>query len=390
VEFLFLSLDNYINLVSSCEEFNSNHVSLFIRIQSARLVRRSCWASAAGPDFYGKLALWTADGLLGESGEEKNCRMRKLQEKNEKSDDEMKWLKKARLFELPRRTYGWMVSHAAVPYADRLRGSRYRVYFSARDRDKRSRTGFFDFDLQHPEKILSISQSPILVPGRLGAFDDSGAMLSWITDHKNKKYFYYIGWNLGVTVPFRNAIGLAVLEGGGQTPRKVSEGPILDRDIHDPYFVSGPCVLVDGGIWRMWYLSCREWKLEAGKPKHWYHIRYAESADGIRWRKTGIVCIDFLTRSEYAISRPCVIKENNGYKMWYSHRGKNYRIGYAESSDGLYWTRKDNEAGITVSRSGWDSKMIEYPFVFDHQGRRYLLYNGNDYGKTGVGLAVLA
>src|SRR5437762_8178880 len=159
--------------------------------------------------------------------------MRKLQEKNGKSGHEMKWLKKARLFEPPRRTYGWMVSHAAVPYADRLRGSQYRVYFSARDRYNRSRTGFFDFDLQHPEKILGISQSPILDLGRLGTFDDSGAMLSWITDHKNKKYFYYIGWNMGVTVPFRNAIGLAVLEGGGQTPLKVSEGPILDRDIHD-------------------------------------------------------------------------------------------------------------------------------------------------------------
>jgi hypothetical protein len=76
--------------------------------------------------------------------------------------------------------------------------------------------------------------------------------------------------------------------------------------------------------------------------------------------------------------------------MWYSHRGKNYRIGYAESLDGLHWTRKDNEAGIHVSRSGWDSQMIEYPFVFDHQGSRYLLYNGNDYGKTGIGLGQLA
>ena len=76
--------------------------------------------------------------------------------------------------------------------------------------------------------------------------------------------------------------------------------------------------------------------------------------------------------------------------MWYSYRGKNYRIGYAESADGLHWTRKDSEAGITVSRSGWDSKMIEYPFVFDDNENRYLLYNGNDYGKTGIGLALLA
>ncbi len=33
--------------------------------------------------------------------------------------------------------------------------------------------------------------------------------------------------------------------------------------------------------------------------------------------------------------------------------------------------------------------MICYPFIFDHKGKRYMLYNGNDYGKTGFGLAVL-
>ena len=33
--------------------------------------------------------------------------------------------------------------------------------------------------------------------------------------------------------------------------------------------------------------------------------------------------------------------------------------------------------------------MIEYPFVFDHKGQRFMLYNGNGYGKTGFGMAVL-
>jgi hypothetical protein len=42
-----------------------------------------------------------------------------------------------------------------------------------------------------------------------------------------------------------------------------------------------------------------------------------------------------------------------------------------------------------VSLIGWDSEMIEYPFVFDHAGERYMLYNGNGYGKSGFGLAIL-
>ena len=75
--------------------------------------------------------------------------------------------------------------------------------------------------------------------------------------------------------------------------------------------------------------------------------------------------------------------------MWYCSRGESYRIGYAESDDGIHWIRKDQDVGIDVSDSGWDSEMIEYPFVFDHEGDRYMLYNGNGYGKTGIGLAVL-
>jgi hypothetical protein len=74
--------------------------------------------------------------------------------------------------------------------------------------------------------------------------------------------------------------------------------------------------------------------------------------------------------------------------MWYSFRGNSYRIGYAESPDGITWTRRDEEAGIEISESGWDSEMLTYPWVFRHENTMYMLYNGNSYGKTGVGLAV--
>jgi hypothetical protein len=64
-------------------------------------------------------------------------------------------------------------------------------------------------------------------------------------------------------------------------------------------------------------------------------------------------------------------------------------IGYADSKDGLEWGRKDDLAVVDISNAGWDSEMVEYPFVFDHKGNRYMLYNGNEYGKTGFGLAIL-
>jgi hypothetical protein len=125
-------------------------------------------------------------------------------------------------------------------------------------------------------------------------------------------------------------------------------------------------------------------------PKHKYHIKYAESEDGINWYRDKVVAIDYANDGEYAISRPSVIHDHECWRMWYSYRGQSYRIGYAESADGIHWKRLDSQVGIDVSTTGWDSEMIEYPFVFDHKGQRYMFYNGNGYGKTGFGLAVLA
>ena len=300
----------------------------------------------------------------------------------------MKWIKKGLIFE-PKGNFDWMLTHAAVPIADKIEGNRYRIYFATRDKDNRSHTAYIEMDIKNPKMILSISEDPVLKPGALGTFDDSGAMPSWIVGYEGKKYLYYTGWTLGITVPFYFYIGLAISRDGRNNFKKNSKSPILGRSIFDPYLTASPCVIIENEIWKMWYVSCVGWELENGKPKHYYHIKYAESKDGINWDRRGIVCIDFKSKDEYAISRPYVIKEKGIYKMWYSYRGECYSIGYAESADGIQWVRKDEEAGIDVSESGWDSEMIEYPFVFEHEGKKYMLYNGNGYGKTGFGYAIL-
>jgi hypothetical protein len=283
-----------------------------------------------------------------------------------------------------------MVTHAALPVAQNLDGDRFRVYFCSRDIAGRAQIGYLEMNLAKPDEILVLGEEPVIRVGPLGSFDDSGVTSSWIVNQESKQYQYYTGWTRGITVPFYFYIGLATSHDGGMTFEKVSMAPILDRNTIDPYLTASPCVLIEDGVWKMWYVSGARWASENGHPKHFYHIRYAESSDGVHWHRTGTVCVDFKSSDEYAIARPCVLRDSEGYKMWYSYRGESYRIGYAESDDGIRWVRKDGEVGIDVSLDGWDSEMIEYPFVFDHGGRRYMLYNGNSYGMTGIGLAVLA
>jgi len=299
----------------------------------------------------------------------------------------MNWKKLGLIF-CPSGEFEWMQSHASVPIAEHINGDLFRVYFSSRDIFNRSYVSFIIIDINDPNKILFLSEKPILSPGKLGEFDDSGAMATWLVKRESANFLYYIGWNLGITVPFRNSIGLAISHSDNDYIR-YANAPILDRSLTEPYFCASCCVIPDGDLWRIWYLSCTGWsKDEAGKPRHHYHIKYAESKDGIHWDRNGLVAIDYTDMNEYAISRPSVIRDDC-WHMWYSFRGDSYRIGYAKSEDGLRWTRKDSSVGIDVSKTGWDSDMIEYPFVFDHKNQRYMLYNGNDYGKTGFGLAVL-
>ena len=299
----------------------------------------------------------------------------------------MQWKKLGKIF-CPAGDVEWMSSHAAVPIAENIGGDVFRIYFSSRDSQNRSHTGYVVIDINDPEEILDISVTPVLSPGNLGEFDDSGAMATWLAVNDDKRYLYYIGWNLSVTVPFRNSIGLAISQDGGRFQR-FAPGPIVDRTTTEPHFCASCCVLPDGDKWLMWYLSCTDWQMIGGKPRHRYHIKYAESNDGIHWRREGTVAIDYADVGEYAISRPSVIRESDKWRMWFSYRGDSYRIGYAESFDGKSWTRFDDMAGIDVSPSGWDSEMIEYPFVFDHKGQRFMLYNGNGYGASGFGLAQL-
>ncbi len=280
-----------------------------------------------------------------------------------------------------------MRTHAANPVAEPLGGDLFRIYFSTRDARNRSSIGFIEISIRQPQKILRISKKAVLGPGSPGTFDDSGVSLSCILNVGTKKYLFYVGWNLGVTVPFRNSIGLAVAETPGGPFRKYSPAPILDRAAVDPFSLSYPFVLRENGVYRMWYGSNLSW---GAKISDMYHvIKYAESKEGIFFKREGRVAIRLQKPRECAIARPWVLKEKDLYRMWYSVRGMSYRIGYAQSHDGIHWKRMDWKAGLTVSGSGWDSESVCYASLFHHEGKFYMLYNGNGYGRTGFGLAVL-
>jgi hypothetical protein len=297
----------------------------------------------------------------------------------------MPWVKHGLVIE-PRGQAAWVGTHAALPVVHAADGAD-RIYFSSRDERNRAHIGYASLALDRPHEPAVFSDAAVLSPGVLGAFDDAGVTSSCLVAHEGRLHLFYTGWTLGVTVPFYLAAGRAVSDDGGRSFRRASAAPLLDRIDVDPYLSASPWVLIDNGVWRMWYVSGTGWEARDDGPRHRYHIKYAESADGRHWARHGVVCLDYASPEEHAFGRPCVVKDPDGYRMWYSYRGGRYRIGYAESHDGLTWTRHDEAQVIQPSVAGWDSEMVTYPVVSGPPGRRVMLYNGNGFGRTGIGLA---
>lgn len=307
----------------------------------------------------------------------------------------LQWKKRGLIYSVDERL-PWARSHAQIPTVDNVTTESLGVLFSSRDEANRSMIAKIELDPACPSNILRVHPEPILPLGKLGAFDDCGLMPSSVVDWQGHKYLYYIGWNVRNTVPYHNSVGLAVSDDGGRTYRRMFEGPVMDRTAEEPYFCATTCIRIENGIWRNWYLSCTGWKVIGGRAEPSYHLKYAESADGIHWRRDGRVAIDYADSEEGGIVRASVVKDGGLYRMWYCYRGladyrsnraTSYRIGYAESADGLAWKRMDDLAGIEPSEEGWDSFMLAYPEVVDAAGGRYMFYNGNGFGQTGFGYA---
>jgi predicted GH43/DUF377 family glycosyl hydrolase len=166
---------------------------------------------------------------------------------------------------------------------------------------------------------------------------------------------------------------------------------VLDRSPSELIVRTGAFVLHDekSGFWKIWYAAGSNLVEANDKQVPTYHLAYAESRDGLHWPNSGTASIVPNEPDEYGFGRPHVQKTNGVYEMWYSVRShsQGYQIGYAVSTDGLHWERRDAEGGLPRSRDGWDSEMTCFASIVENGYGRFMFYNGNDYGRTGVGVA---
>ena len=316
----------------------------------------------------------------------------------------MKWVKHGRIFDptqhaLPNGCKQYAQSPQALLCDDFV-----RIYFSTRAVDKSgkflSHIAFVDMK-KNLRDIVRVADQTVIPLGELGSFDEHGIFPMNVVRHGNLVYGYTCGWNRRVSVSVDTAIGLAISHDNGLTFQRIGPGPVLAASLKEPCLVGDGFVMVIDGLFHMWYIYGTGWKRYApdAVPERTYKIGHATSPDGVKWSKEQAqqIISDRLGPDE-SQALPTVVKVGSQYHMFFCYResydfrkakGRGYRIGHAWSDDSIHWARDDSSPNLEGTAGDWDSDMQCYPHVFECDGKVYLLYNGNEFGRLGFGLAEL-
>jgi hypothetical protein len=317
----------------------------------------------------------------------------------------MRWHKLGKIFDpswykLPNNCFEFAQSPQTLIFDDYI-----RIYFSTRSVDPGngkylSHIAFVDMQ-KNLRDVIRVSDQSVIPLGELGCFDEHGIFPLNIVRDGNRVLGYTTGWNRRVSVSVDTAIGLTESFDDGLTFQRIGNGPVLSASLHEPCLVGDGFVRKIDDLWHMWYIFGTGWKRykQDTGPERTYKIGHATSSDNIYWVKEEArqIIPDRLGNDE-SQALPTVIRINNRYHMFFCYRessdfrkakGRGYAIGHAWSDDLSNWIREDEQVILEVKPEDWDSDMQCYPHVFECENKIYLLYNGNEFGREGFGLAVL-
>ncbi len=316
----------------------------------------------------------------------------------------MRWRKLGRIFDPTEHQLANGCEFYAQSPQVLTRGETVRVYFStrARDGDKYvSHIAYVDL-AEDLRQILGVNEQSVIGLGGLGDFDEHGIFPMNVLRVGDEVFGYTCGWNRRVSVSVDTAIGLVTSTDDGTTFVRGGRGPVLGPSIHEPFLVGDGFVLLEDGRFHMWYIFGTSWRRfePDSAPDRTYKIGYATSSDGVAWQKRheGQQIIPDALGPDEAQALPTVTRIDGRYHMFFCYRqssgfrsdpDRGYRIGHAVSDDLSTWTRDDSDPALVGTPGEWDSDMQCYPHVFRWREQVYLLYNGNEFGKYGFGLAVL-
>ena len=291
------------------------------------------------------------------------------------------FIEKKGLIIKPNKSNSWSKSHCMLPTALKINDNKYRIFYGTRNKNNQSIITYDEIFFKKDKQLIKKSNKIVLNMGDLGNFDDNGVLPSSIIKINNIYYLYYIGWQPRVTTRYSLIAGLAFSKDGKKFKRLTNSPILFNNKKESISILTAPFVLKSKKNFMMWYVSGIKWNK---KDEPLYDIKFATSKNGIKWKQHQKSCLK-LKKGERALARPYVLKYKNKFKMWYSYEKKigSYKIGYAESFNGVNWKRLDHKIKFNF-KSKYEEKMREYPCLISNNKKLFILYNGDNYGKEGI------
>lgn len=277
-----------------------------------------------------------------------------------------------------------------------------RVYFSTRISEGKyfySDVAYVDFDKTF-QRVINFSNQPVLVRSKPGNFDHDGVFpfhVKRLISKDNRIVGLICGWKRKVSVDIDMSVGISESFDGGKTFTRLGDGPIMGANTFDPFLVGDPFIFESPQCFYLAYIKGENWVVGLnGVLERKYRIAFAKSVDLIEWEALDGIRIPARLENE-AQAMPSLIQIDDVFHLIYCYRDvfdfrynsrNSYRIGHSYSKDLVDW--KISEFMVPLGEHGdWDADMQCYPHIFTESDRAYILYNGNDFGKFGIGLLEL-
>jgi hypothetical protein len=295
------------------------------------------------------------------------------------------WERRGLVFAAP--GVGIMRSHAMLP-TPLVLTDHIRVFIACCDSNLRGRIFRVDLDRDDPRHVIAFHVEPVLDLGAPGSFDEHGVNPSQIVERDGRLLLYYIGWQrVSAEVPYRLFAALAVSEDGGLSFHKHGGGQILHAAEGERFFRTAPFVFPQVDRWRMLYIGGGQFfDGPAGKRLPNYSLCQVQSTDGYSWDSalSPPLLDPDRAHGEIGFGRPVLWHEAGRTSLMISLRTEN---GYAlrqavERGGALHW------ADLLDGPSGdWESAMTCFGAPCRAGDWEYLFYNGDQFGRSGFGLA---
>lgn len=196
-------------------------------------------------------------------------------------------------------------------------------------------------------------------------------------------YMWYTGQNLG-----RSAIGVAISQ-DGKCFKRILDAPVLEATHpFEGVSVMNPCVIWDESIscYRMWYSAGNDYEPDV--------LCYAESDDGLTWKKGGVAISPSQHGPDsYKVGGSEIVHVDEvGYICFYiGYQNLDVsRICCAISDDGFdHWKKLACNPILGPTKNQWDGHAVYKPaVVVNPDSSLSIWYNGRRGRNEYIGMAV--